>query len=412
VVQTLRGGARSFRGSEQELLDEAIRRTGLSDYAADGDADFRDGLRFLLEGYDEEARLNPFGRMNVRQELLGVLCARLNLVDQWKRNPEVLEAPVVRPIFVLGLPRTGTSALHDLLAEDPNHQVLEYWLAASPTPRPVAAISSSDPRLKAARRELRTIYALDPGMRALHDMQAEGPEECRHLFRHNFLDDTFDSMATLPSYGKWFRSQGVSHVYDWHRNALRLVQSTAREKRWILKYPAHMRNLELLLRTYPDACIVQTHRDPVHVLPSICSLVYRMRCLYSDDVDPRVVGRWQLEMWADVLERCLDVRKRQDPARFHDIYFSDFQRDPVAAIRGIHEHFDWEQGSGDATNAAPAENVFDDESAERIRRYRAAHPKGQHGSHHYSAEDYGLSSGEIRERFSSYSEAFEIDRHR
>jgi hypothetical protein len=172
-----------------------------------------------------------------------------------------------------------------------------------------------------------------------------------------------------------------------------------------------MRNLDLLLRTYPDACVVQTHRDPVDVLPSLCSLVYRMRCLYSDHVDPREVGRWQLEMWADILERCLEVRKRQDPARFHDIYFSDFQRDPVEAIRGIHEHFDRGMGSGDIAKGALAENVFDEASEERIRRYRAAHPKGRHGSHRYAAEDYGLTSGEIRERFSTYSEAFEIDRH-
>jgi len=392
ISQALGGGPRPFKGAEQELLDEASRRTGLEDY---GDERFLEGLRILLEGYDEEAQLNPFGRMNIRAELLGILSARLSLIDQWKQNSNVLSSPVQRPIFILGLPRTGTSALHDLLAEDPAHQVLEYWLAASPTPRPLTETAANDSRLRAARRELRAIYALDPGLRALHDMRAEGPEECRHLFRHNFVDDTFDSMATLPSYGKWFRSQEISHIYDWHRNALALVQSTAAERRWVLKYPAHLRNLDLLFRTYPDACIVQTHRDPVDVLPSLCSLVYRLKCLYRDDVDPRTVGRWQMETWAEILERGLEVRRQQDPARFHDVYFSDFQRDPVEAVRGIHEHFG---------------GVFNEASAERIRGYRAAHPPGQHGSHVYRAEDYGLSDAEIRDRFSVYSEAFEIER--
>ena len=394
LSQLVRGGPRPFRGAEQQLLDEASQRTGLRDY---GDERFREGLRVLLESYDAEARLNPFGRMNVREELLGVLSARLGLIEQWKRNPEVLAAPIERPIFIVGLPRTGTSALHDLLAEDPDHQVLEYWLAASPTPRPLAEISRSDPRLRAARRELRAIYTLDPGLRALHDMRAEGPEECRHLFRHSFVDDTFDSMATVPTYGEWFRSQEISHVYAWHRDALALVQSTAPSRRWVLKYPAHLRNLDLLFRTYPDACMVQTHRDPVDVLPSLCSLVYRLRCLYSDEVDARTVGRWQMEMWAQILERGLEVRQRHDPARFHDVHFAEFQRDPVEAIRAIHRHFG---------------GTFEEASAERIRRYRAAHPPGQHGSHRYRAEDYGISDGEIRERFAAYREAFDIDRQR
>ena len=391
LSQRLRGGPRPFRDTGPQLLDEASRRTGLSDY---GDARFRAGLDVLLESYDAEARLNPFGRMNVREELLGVLSARLALIDQWKRNPDVLEAPIERPIFIVGLPRTGTSALHDLLAEDPHHQVLEYWLAASPTPRPSEEVSRRDPRLRAARRELRAIYALDPGLRALHDMRAEGPEECRHLFRHNFTDDTFDSMATVPGYGEWFRSQELSHVYAWHRDALALVQSTAPGRRWVLKYPAHLRNLDLLFRTYPDACIIQTHRDPVDVLPSLCSLVYRLRCLYSDEVDARAVGRWQLEMWAQILERGLEVRRRHDPARFHDVHFAEFQRDPVAAIRAVHERF----GGG-----------FDDASERRILSYRAAHPPGQHGSHDYRAEDYGISDRETRDRFAAYREAFDID---
>ena len=217
-----------FAGTKDALLEEASVQTGLTDY---GDRGFEQGLEILLRGYDDEARLNAVGRLNVRQEILGVLSARLRLIDEWKTHSDPQQARPQRPLFILGLPRTGTSALHDLLAEDPQHQVLEYWLAASPAPRPTQAISRRDPRLKAARRELTAIYALDPGLRALHDMRAEGPEECRHLFRHNFIDDTFDSMATLPSYGEWFRAQSVSHIYDWHRRALCLVQSTAPERR-------------------------------------------------------------------------------------------------------------------------------------------------------------------------------------
>ena len=378
----------AFTGTADALLEEASHRTGLSDY---GNRGFESGLEILLEGYDQEARLNAVGQMNVKQELLGILSARLQLIEEWKTCPEAEGRQPERPLFILGLPRTGTSALHDLLADDPEHQVLEYWLAASPAPRPVQEISNRDPRLKAARRELQAIYALDPGLRALHDMRADGPEECRHLFRHNFIDDTFDSMANLPSYGEWFRAQSVAHIYDWHRKALSLVQWTAPEKRWVLKYPAHLRNLDELFRAYPDACIIQTHRNPVDVLPSLCSLVYRLRCLYSDHVDPHEIGRWQLEMWAGILERGLEIRKRHDPARFHDVYFTEFQDDPVGTVQGIHQQFG---------------GLFNKASEDRILRYRASHPPGQHGRHTYRAEDYGLTDATIRERFSAYTEAF------
>jgi hypothetical protein len=201
-------------------------------------------------------------------------------------------------------------------------------------------------------------------------------------------------MATLPSYGEWFRAQGVAHIYDWHRKALSLVQSSTPEKRWVLKYPAHLRNLDELFRAYPDACIIQTHRNPVNVLPSLCSLVYRLRCLYSDQIDPHAIGRWQLEMWAHILERGLEIRRRHDPARFHDVYFTDFQRDPVGTVRGIHEHFG---------------GRFDETSAQRIRHYRAEHPPSRYGRHVYRAEDYGLTDDSIRERFATYTEAFEIE---
>ena len=391
LAQTFSRHSGDFSGSKNALLEEASARTGLTDY---GDRGFEEGLEILLEGYDDEARLNVVGRLNVRQEILGVLSARLRLIEEWKAHPDTEKTRPQRPLFILGLPRTGTSALHDLLAEDPQHQVLEYWLAASPAPRPAHGISRRDPRLKAARRELTAIYALDPGLRALHDMRAEGPEECRHLFRHNFIDDTFDSMANLPSYGEWFRAQDVSPIYAWHRRALSLVQSTAPERRWVLKYPAHLRNLDELFEAYPDAGIIQTHRNPVDVLPSLCSLVYRLRCLYSDEVDPHAIGRWQVEMWAGILERGLEIRKRHDPDRFHDVYFTDFQSDPAKTIHGIHGHFG---------------GLFNEESVRRIQDYRDQHPPGRHGQHSYRAEDYGLTEAMIRERFAPYMEAFGIE---
>ncbi len=179
-----------------ELMESARTATGLDDF---GRPDFERGLRVLVDTYRGEARLNPFGRWMVRQELLGILSSRLSVVDAWKRQPEVLKSEVRRPLFILGLPRTGTSALHDLIVQAPNVQGLDYWLAAAPGPRPPAEAVPSDPRYKRAVQGLRLTYYLDPGLRAIHNMTPDGPDECRHLLQETFTDDTFDSNATIPS---------------------------------------------------------------------------------------------------------------------------------------------------------------------------------------------------------------------
>ncbi len=377
---------------EEALLAAARKATGLGDF---GRLDFRDGLRVLLHAYDEEARLTPFGRMLVRRELLGILKARLTLTEAWQRDPKVLDAPIRRPIFILGLPRSGTTALHQLLAEDPGNQVLEYWLAAAPGPRPDPAAWRSDPRFKEATRALRTGYWLDPGLRAIHDLTPEGPEECRHLLGQSLTDDTFDSNATIPSYTSWYARCDMRPSYAWHRNVLRLVQSSGLERRWVLKYPAHMAHLHVLLETYPDACIVQTHRDPSRVLPSLCSLVTRWRGIYEDEVDVEAVARWQVEMWAGRLEHAMSVRGAwDDPEQFFDLSFQELRADPIAAVRRLYAHF----GLG-----------LSEEAERRMRVRIATHPEGRHGGHAYAAEEFGLDRSAVAERFGAYSERFGVE---
>ncbi len=381
-----------FRESEERLLEAARKATGQGDF---GGEPFREGLRVLLEAYDREARLTPFGRMMVSQELAGILCARLSVEAAWKRDPELLKASIRRPIFIVGLPRTGTTALHHLLGQDPRNQVLEFWLAAAPGPRIPVEQWKDDPRYKQAVRGLRFMYYLDPSLKSIHLLTAGGPEECRHLFLQSFMDDTFDSNATIPSYTKWFAEQDVRPAYARHRDNLKLIQSTDPERRWVLKYPAHLRNLRVVLETYPDACIVQTHRDPTRVLPSICSLVTGWRGLYEDDVDQHAVARGQLDMWSKLMREAIPARAEAGPARFHDLHFSDLVADPVAAVRRIYDHFGFE-----LTAAAEA----------RMRAWHEANPQGKHGGHRYSAAQFGLSEQEIAERFAPYTEHFGVGR--
>jgi hypothetical protein len=386
----LRGGGAGFAASEEALLEGARRATGLDDF---GDPGFREGLRVLLRAYDEEARLTPFGTWMTRQQLAGILRARLRVVEGLRRDPACRETPIRRPVFVLGLPRTGTTALHALLASDPAYQALEYWLAAAPGPRPPRETWQRDPRFKEAAFGLRLTYWLDSGLRAIHDLTPDGPDECRHLLGQCFSDDTFDSNATIPSYTAWYRKADMRPPYAWHRDVLRLIGSTSPERRWLLKYPAHLAHLHVLLETYPDACIVQTHRDPSRVLPSLCSLVTNWRGIYEDGVDARAVARWQVEMWAERLEHALAVRGRCDPARFLDLHFREIVEDPVAAARRVYAHF-----------GLP----WTDEGEREMTAWSSAHPQGRHGAHRYDAARFGLSEGAIRERFRAYTERFGV----
>ncbi len=373
-----------------DLMESARTSTGLDDF---GRPEFERGLRLLVDTYRGEARLNPFGRWMVRQELLGILSSRLSVVAAWKRQPEVLKSEVRRPLFILGLPRTGTSAIHDLIVQAPNVQGLDYWLAAAPGPRPPAEAVPSDPRYKRAVQGLRLTYYLDPGLRAIHNMTPDGPDECRHLLQETFTDDTFDSNATIPSYTEWYARVDMRPSYEHHRDVLKLIQSTCPERTWALKYPAHMTHLHILLEIYPDACIVQTHRDPARVLPSLCSLVRGWRGIYEDQVDARAIGRWQLDMWAARMEHALSVRKRTDPARFFDIHFREVLGNPVGTIKRMHEHFGVE---------------FDGATERRLHAWHEDHPSGRFGGHHYSVEEFGLSHGEMSERFRTYTDHFDV----
>jgi hypothetical protein len=378
--------------SEEALLDAARRATGLDDFGAGA---WRDHFRTLLQSYDAESNLTEAGLGMVTGEITGALSARLACEAAWKRDSAIRRVEIRRPLFILGLPRSGTTALHWLLAQDPANQVLEYWIAGAPRPRPPRATWDAEPAYQSSIEVLKWIYETDPGLKAIHWMEAGGPEECRHLFVQSFLDHTFDSNATIPSYTKYFEAQDMRDAYARHRDVLRLVGSTSPARRWVLKYPAHMRELAVLLATYPDACIVQTHRDPVRVLPSICSLVTGWRALYEGSADAHAIGAWQLELYASMLESAMAARANADPKQFFDLDFRALVADPVAAVARLYDHF------GFALSA---------EAERRMRAWHATNPQHKHGGHAYTLDAFGLREGAIRERFARYAERFGVGR--
>lgn len=392
ILHKLAGGPGGFVDAIEALHTRASKAVGFDDF---GDSAYRVGLDVLADAYDREARLTPFGRMLVHGQIETILKNRLSVEKAIRERPEIASIPIHRPIFVLGLPRTGTTALHHLLGQDPSTQVLEYWIAASPGPRPPRDSWENDPRFRQAERELKTTYWLDPSLKAIHLMTADGPEECRHLLSQTFTDDTFDCNATIPSYTRWYSSCDMRPTYRQHRRILQLIGSTTPERRWVLKYPVHMRNLRTVLEIYPDACFVQCHRDPSKVLPSLCSLVAGWRAIYEGSVDRREIARSQTELWAAGLEHAMEVRREVAPSRFLDLHFREVLADPVEAVRRIYAHFD-----------VP----LSDAAERRFRAWKQANPRGKHGEHRYAAEDFGTTEEAINDRFAAYISHFSVER--
>ena len=379
-------GDRPLAACEDALHEAAHAATGLADFGPDG---YREGLRRLLHSWDEDADLSPEGRAAAFEVASTALAGRLHSQAAWKRHPECLDREIRRPLFVIGLARTGTTALHHLLACDPAVQGLELWLVPAPRPRPPRATWEGDPQYRACADALAARFAAQPGLRAIHEMAADAPDECWRLFHQTFASVTFECIAHVATYTRWWLGCDMRGAYARHRDHLKLIGGHEPERRWVLKDPSHLFHLEALLGAFPDACFVWTHRDPVRAIPSTCSLNMAFR-LGDRAPDPALHGRTQLELWGRGIDRTLAARRRLG-ARFLDVEQREIAEDPFGVVRRIAAHFGFE-----VSEAALAS----------MRRFRAANPRGRHGEHAYRPEDYGLTPGEIRDRFAAYLEAY------
>ncbi len=380
----------SFVASESALHEEAAKRAGADDF---GDPSYLEGLRVVLDSYDREAQFTTMGRAIAFHGLADILAKRARAEQVLKTRPEVLELPIHRPIIITGLVRTGSTALHHLVGHDPGIQVIEYWLGCQPQPRPPRPTWESHPDFKTAAAEIEAMYQTDPSLKAIHLMMPEGAEECRHFLAQNFTDDYFQVNATAPSYNEWYEAKHLADTYTRHRKLLQLVGSPTPERRWVLKYPVHMKNMRALLDEYPDACIVWTHRDPSQVMSSYISLVAGFRGIFEGETDRTAIAHEQLEIWAAATEKALEVRSSLPPDQCFDLHFRDFRADPVGAVKRIYSHF------GQPLSA-------DGETA--LQAWQQSTPREKHGAHHHTMDDVGLTRTETLDRFAAYMEYFGI----
>lgn len=374
------------------LLEEACRRTGLDDF---GDAQFRTGLEVLLRSLRDEAALHATGESIVREDLLRLLENRLRMTALFHAHPEITARPIERPLFIVGLPRTGSSILHELLAQDPENRSPMTWEVKFPCPPPETASFHTNPRIAAMDAELAQMDALIPEFKKMHPQGAELPQECLNMTTHAFASIFWSVSHDVPTYQAWLDGVDMKPVYAFHHDLLRLLHWHCPPERWVLKSSSHLWSLDALLGEYPDARIVQTHRDPLKVLASFTSLVTTLRQFYSGRFDARRIGEQQAAFLAAGLERAVAFRERGrlSDDQVLDLHFADFIADPIGQIAGIYRHF--------GRTLSPS-------AAERMRKFLAANPGDKHGAHRYEFSATGLDPILERRRFTRYQERFAI----
>ena len=370
-------------GSYDDIAAAAVRSTGLDDFGGDA---HEEGLQVLVEDLaSPEAGLTGRGNYFQRSEVKSALVGRLLTQAQFNALPQHADVPVERPVFVMGLPRTGTTALHRLLVCDPAHQGLEMWLTQFPQPRPPRETWEADPVFAAMQEAFSAHHVEDPEYMGIHYMDATSVEECWRLLRQTGKSNSYESLANLPRYTDWLRGQDWTDAYARHRQNLQLIGMNDLEKRWVLKNPSHMTALDALMSVYPDALVVYTHRDPVSCIASSCSLSAATTAGHSETFVGGVIGHTQLDLWSRAYHAFHDARPRYDPAQFVDVDFADLQGDPVGTVRGVYDAF----GLSLSAEAEEQVRLIDAEA-------RSGHARP---SHHYSLKDYGLSEARVRDAF-------------
>ena len=368
-----------------DLIETAKRRCDLDDF---GGGDLFEGLSQLLDSCQRESQLNLIGRIILRADLVRILCSRLFMQRDRQTYSSVAEKGIREPLFIVGLPRSGTTLLHTLLALDPEHRVPLTWEIMTPSP---PTRDNERRRIQRAISSCNCFNWLAPTFRHVHPVGAELPQECVSLMAPTFMSDQFDAMYYVPSYRAWFFRQDLRPAYEYHRRFLQHLQVRQNARRWVLKAPTHMFALPTLLSVYPDAIFVQTHRAPLDAMVSVSSLITILRRVFSDAVDPLTVCREAIDYWSKALDRFLQERDQLAERRICDINYAEIRRDPLTAVRRIYEHFGWS---------------LTQKVEQRMHQALANELQERNGLHRYDLSQFGVQKEDSAARFAAYCDRF------
>lgn len=368
---------------------QAAEYMGTSDFGPR--EDYWDNLEYMLSCADLVTDWRETGRATFAQTIVSILCSRLSAQQGFTQFPDYANQSIKRPILVVGY-RSGTTALHKLLSSTSNSQTLEYWLTAFPRPRPPRETWKDNPFFNKAKSGLDQYYGAYPHIRASHYMGVDEADE-NHRADYSFCNPSLQGILCSDHFTQWtIQKKYQRDAYRELKKVLQLI-GYGNDKKWVMKCPVMMMWMEDTLEQFPDATIVNTYRDPVEVIPSLCSTVYQHVNTYQKP-DKKEFGRRILEYWAPLLDRYLESRTQMSPDRFLDVSYEDIVSDPLGTVKKIYMHCD---------------GKFSSEDEAQVAAWHAGNKQGKHGKHEYSAEEYGLTADIIRTRTAHYRRFYGMD---
>lgn len=377
--------------NQDDLLAEAKRRAGSDDFGPEW---FMEPMAVVLKSIREEARLSEMGTTIQRETILNGLVNRLRMFDAIKTHPEILDEEVNMAGIMLGLPRTGSTMLHRLLATSPGMTGIRWWETQNFAPFPGEKRGNPEPRREAAKQILKAMLESVPDLTSIHPFSIDGPDEDVIILGQFFVSTMAPSTLYVPSYSKWLESADQRPGYEDLKTVLKFLQwqDTSRKgKRWVLKAPTHVTAPGTALEVFPDAKLIMTHRDPLQTIPSFCSMVTSLYKLTSDDVDPVEAATYTSKSWAGHLNRLAEFRKTADPDRFIDVRYEDQLADPHGVVHMVLERLG-------VPISEDIDKHISDWLEENAREKRAAHK--------YSLEEFGLTEEQIKKDFAFYTAQF------
>jgi len=392
AAAALEPAARALDWSAGGVCGQAAAETGLSEF---GPPDFRARLALLLDALDRQAGLNAMGRLSRHQTLVRYAKSRLLLEDLCRRHPEIEAESIARPIVIAGLPRTGTTHLHNLIAADPALRSLPYWEAQEPFPDPRerAAPGAPDPRRARCAAAIEQLDALLPHFKRMHEMAVDYVHEEIDLLALDFSTMFFENLGCAPDWRDAYRASDQTPHYRYLARVLKALQWLRGPRRWVLKSPQHLEQLLPLLRVFPDASFVVTHRDPVSIVASFATMACYGARLSEDRPDPRRYGRYWKDRILDLLRACARDRDQLPAAQSLDIRFHELVGRDVEWVERIY---------------ALAGQPLPETSRAAIQRYMDEHPQGLHGRVRYALADFGLDARALRDEFRFYTDHFGV----
>ncbi len=392
IAKTLSGvGLQGPKFTPEAISKAAEKIAGYNDY---GDDSYRIGLEKLCWSLENEAELNQMGRLVMHRQVSNALAGRLSVVAWEKANPAAAEAPIVAPMMVIGLPRTGTSILYETLAADPAKRAPLTWECRDyALAHTVSHPPEEDPRLIKLGKQMLQVDRLMPGFTAIHHFGPFIPTECIGLTLLDMASEQFSALTWMPTYRDFLLKNDFSTAYDWHRRGLRYLQSTQPGKSWILKTPMHTGYLDTLVKIYPDARFIHNHRNPMQVISSVANLYRVSRSGWTDTPNSPERARSDAHYYLEFIRRALAFRANdtEENSRFVDIAFKEFISDPMKVIERIHTHF---------------ERPLTDEGYKAMSDYIKNRPREKFGKHKYSPEQFGFTEEEYEPLFRDYVTKF------